>query len=218
MNMVTPVVSAPKRTAFLDNAFGEIPEDAKFNPAKIVHVILTIDTTDPTQLRFSLAYPYDDPPDPRLTSIEHYAGEVAKAHPLILAVKNPVSPYDVGVSEQCWVMVQLDPKLKNWQFTNGEFGCTTKAEANDHNCNLRHVYPNGDVSKPLERVQRDGCRVLYLGVAKRDKPDPSNSALGSEFFNFHVEFIQQTPGAPERRLKVIFDPDIKNEGNHSIPP
>ncbi len=81
------------------------------------------------------------------------------------------------------------------------------------------MYPDGGVKKPGEDAVDDGCKVLYFGVVKRGprKNPPLDNPPG-DLFNFHIEFLQQDPDGP-KRLKVIFDPDVKNNSDtNPIPP
>lgn len=190
-----------------------------FEAKRIVHVILTLDADqvagDQKSLRFMLAEPVDPVPDPKKESIENYAQRIAKPR-LGYNLQNARSPYDIMIQKQSWVLVELDPRLTNWQFTKGEWGCTTKGDYGRDNFGLRHVYADrlGEVG---EVVKDEGCRLLYFGVARRERGD--KDAPASQYFNFHVEFLQSFKGeAAVRRMKVIFDPDVGNNGGFPIPP
>jgi len=211
-----------------DNAFGRLPDDLEgFEPEEIVHIVLKIDLSEKGKIQFKAELPKDPPPPlkktgnepPPAKSIEDYAKDVASRVGLILGTMPAPSPYDIGVSRQCWVLLQLDPEIDNWQFAKGEFGCTTKSPPKGRNCGLRHAYSTrlGDVGKPVEE---EGCKVLYFGVVRRGKnckpPEPNRPP--GELFNFHTEFLQLVNGAATR-MPVIFDPDIKNDSdNNTIPP
>lgn len=131
------------------------------------------------------------------------------------------SPLDMGVEEQCWLLVQLDPAI-NWQFAKGEFPCTLKEpDLTGRNMLLRHVYDDKtDYSGP---VKEDGCKTMFFAVAQRDKKDTSEPyGAWRCFVNFNVEFIQtdndpKTNEQKTTRLKLIIDPDVPNEGPDSIP-
>lgn len=218
------------RRVLMNNAFGEIPNSVgDFKPQEIVHAILTIDASQPSNLVFKTVRPKDDPPPlktndgqpapPNAETIETYAQRIASGHGVAFGTRDAPSPYDIPVDRQCWVLLQLDPRIHNWQFTKDELGCTTKAAANKRNCGLRHVYAN-KMGAPGEVVTDDGCQVLYFGVVRRGKncKPPIPGKPPGELFNFHIEFLQ-TDGDGTKRLRVIFDPDIKNDSdNNTIPP
>jgi hypothetical protein len=199
---------------------------ADFLPEKIVHVILTINRCrlstnekDPISLDFTIKEPTSAPPTITPgdeTRVTEYAVERASPQLIQIQLGPAPSPFDITVKRPCWVVVELDEKIENWQFATGERGATTKAES-DNNCYLRHVYDDGaQVAGKL--IPRDGCRVLYFGVVARDA---ANTANGGELFNFHTEFLMEEDngsGKPvKKRLNVIFDPDVKNEGT-KFPP
>lgn len=190
-----------------------------FEAKRIVHVILTLDETeaaaDEKSLLFVLAEPADTPPDPKKEPIEEYALRMAGSA-FRRGIKNPRSPYDIMIQRQSWVLVELDRKLKNWQFTTGELGCTTKGDYGPDNFGLRHVYADG-LGRVGDVVRKDGCRFLFFGVARRDWGDEATPA--SQYFNFHVEFLQAFKDETVlRRMKVIFDPDVGNNGGFPVPP
>ncbi|KQZ06143.1 hypothetical protein ASD21_00425 [Caulobacter sp. Root1455] len=203
---------------------------SNFIPKSIVHVILTVDrtklATDP-QLAMNLAFTVQAPAPttPTMgagdeTEVEKYALARAGFQAVDLLTTPAPSPFDIDVREQCWVVVELDSKIHGWQFAKHERGATTKGES-DRNCYLRHVYAKG-VEAPGERIPRDGCRVLYFGVVARDVFDPKKDPNpGSEAFNFHTEFLMEEndPNGVKikKRLNVIFDPDVKNDGG-KFPP
>lgn len=113
------------------------------------------------------------------------------------------SQYDMAVREPCYVVVELDPDRTNWQFENGIAALTTKDDPTEDNWGLIHAYANGKHS--AGKATRDGCRVIYFGVAQR-------TGWQSSFVNLHTEFLQAST-----RLKVIIDPDVPNEGPDIFP-
>lgn len=199
----------PKMVAFPGNEFGELPEQpsAPFNPQQIFHAKLRILRRYKDTLRFGLSIVPTSTVN--VAKIEQYAMDVAGQEGLIPSGRPPKTPYDIGLDRQSWVLVELDSELKNWQFTPGFVGCTTKDAANGDDFGLRHVYPTSVEPGP---IARDGCRVLFFGMAKRKKG-------ASRYFNLHVEFLQKNPNDPANphRLQVIFDPDVKNEGGFDVP-
>lgn len=191
----------------------------EFEAKRIVHVILTLDEEtmagEDRMLRFVLADPEHPVPNPKEVAIEDYALRVVQPR-IGYGLQNARSPYDIMIQKQSWVLVELDPRLTNWQFTKGELGCTTKGAYEGDNFGLRHVYADrvGEVGKVVEK---DHCRCLFFGVARRERGDEATPA--SQYFNFHVEFLQAFKGeAAVRRMKVIFDPDVGNNGGFPIPP
>lgn len=199
---------------------------ADFLPEEIVHVILTVDRRklptnekDPIQLHFTIKTP--SPPTTAITpgdetKVMEYAMLRAGTQFVDIALAPAPSPFDIKVRRPCWVVVELDRKIEQWQFAPDEYGVTTKGES-DRNCSLRHVYDDG-VQAAGARIPRDGCRVLYFGVVARDA---CGTALAGELFNFHTEFLMEEDddqGRPvKKRLNVIFDPDVKNDGG-KFPP
>lgn len=121
------------------------------------------------------------------------------------------SPLDIGVKKSCWLLVQLDPAI-NWQFTLGALPCDHKdAPSRCENTHLRHVYLMGGEGHCGE-VSNDGCQAFYFGVARRG-PDAHC------FMNFNIEFIHIDPkSGQKKRLKLIVDPDVKNDGGEDIDP
>ncbi|HVI34030.1 nucleotide synthetase [Phenylobacterium sp.] len=228
--------------AFPGNAFKTLPTalPTDFSPKSIVHLILTTKERDddgpepeeqktlrgdeseqlkPKWLRFYVAEPRRAPPsDP--SKIHDYALEVA-GESLDRGRKEPQSPYDVFVKEQCWVLLELARDLKNWQFTRGERAITTKEDYLDSNCALTHVSGSG-AGAPGAVNEDDGCRVAYFAVVRRGTvvpgSDPPAEVPFHQYFNLHVEFIQKHKDEDAvRRLKVIFDPDVGNTGQFPIP-
>ncbi|MCR5879193.1 nucleotide synthetase [Phenylobacterium sp. J367] len=212
-----------------NNALRPLPDtfdpNIGFEAKRIVHAILTLGpmggpadspgADGPLWLQFKVADPADLAPDPKAESIEDYALRMA-GFAFERGIKEPRSPYDIMIERQSWVLVELDSRVANWQFTKGEFGCTTKQDYGRDNFGLRHVYRDG-LGGLNEPVTKDGCRFLFFGAARRDAGTEDNPA--SQYFNFHVEFLQTHPGEKvERRLKVIFDPDVGNNGGFPIPP
>jgi hypothetical protein len=213
-----------------ENGLAEIPRKipSDFKPTALVHAILMIDwnTISPgnsSELRFQVGKP--DPvtqPPPAsyaLADMKKYAQSVADAQGLVGNVIDP-SPYDIPVDQQCWILIELRSDLKNWHFVPDGYGCTTKVKPKGkaRNCALHHVYKGQPMGDPGEVVRDDLCGVLFFGVVRRGgkgSTDPDNPS--ADAFNIHVEF-KQTDKDPTtkkditKRLKVIFDPDVKNDG------
>jgi hypothetical protein len=127
-------MSNNSRKIFGDNKFGDIPSKAskKFEPKVIVHYILDISEEQGSSnkggsrgvsLKFE-AIATGNTPGPE--GVASYAKKVA------IEKKGPGRPgvpsqYDMEISQQCWLVVQLNPEIKNWQFATNLPGCTTKA-------------------------------------------------------------------------------------------
>lgn len=127
------------------------------------------------------------------------------------------SPLDLhGIKDQCWVLIRLDPAV-NWQFTVGEKPCTLKDEdLKGSNISLRHVFA-GDSTVHDGEVALDGCRTIFFGVVQRAKRTSSSTAgPASCFVNLNVEFLQSDSDGP-KRLQIIVDPDVPNDGTDGFP-
>ncbi|USQ97369.1 nucleotide synthetase [Caulobacter sp. RL271] len=213
------MISSQFRLAVENNALGKIPNSPdspkkKFDPKEIIHVIVEAETQN-GEIGFMLRFP--SPPPPPITdsrTIKNYVKHLATS-PTPATIPPLVSPLDIPITQQCWVVVQLGDSVSNWRFSPEEYGCTTKAPSNDRNICLIHAYndPDDELGDPGAVVRDSGCKLLYFGVRKRG---PKNSGMPNpdrDGFNFHIEFIK--PAGP---VKVIFDPDVKNESENSIPP
>lgn len=203
---------------FPNNDFGSVwpTKPGEFEPKSIVHYMLDIEADNGAaglELTFQAKKITQGVPGPE--KITGYAAEIAKSRGGPPSQALP-SPYDMEIGEQCWLLIQLNPLVKDWHFLPGGVGATTKAKENSRNCQLHHVYPDGKVKGPGEALVDDGCKVLYFGVVKRGPKSnaPSDNPPG-DLFNFHVEFLQE---GGKKRLKVIFDPDVKNNSENPIPP
>lgn len=126
------------------------------------------------------------------------------------------SPYNMPILSQCYVLIELDPSIENWQFEVGQCSVTCKHLKDGWDFGLFDVYPNetrepdGWVGGAEIPVKYDDCRVVYFGVAKRG-PTPD-----SKSFNLHTEYLQGGL-ATKKRLQVTFDPDVPNEGGPGFP-
>lgn len=129
----------------------------------------------------------------------------------------PKTPYDVPVTAQCWMVMELDRQVANWQFNQGFLAATLKNRKHvGDNFWLRHVYAQGHPKYPKGGahkgdIQADDCRVMFFGVVRRAPQE-------SQHLNLHTEFRQKAPNAsPDHKMVVIFDPDIPNGGGFTIP-
>jgi hypothetical protein len=210
---------------------------SRWDPVGIAHYQLIIDKNVPEKLEFATKEISNSVPP---TSILDYAYIIANktmtAEEKIEAVsklENPEkmfiggsrdetslsyrinSPYNMPVLNQCWLLLELDPSVKNWQFEKGYHSVTSKHVADKYDFSLVDVYSgnashaDGVVGGQRSYVKYDSCRVVFWGVARREYK-------GSRLFNIHTEF-KQGSAATERRLKVVFDPDVPNDGNNAFP-
>jgi hypothetical protein len=163
-------------------------------PVGIIHYRLLIDPTRDNDLVFTCkkVQVSNKPGD-----IETLAQAVAGGHPMFPEERDGASPYDMAAKRPCWIIVELDPTKKGWQFDSSEKAISFKAGAAVKLYGLKHVRPG---EKPSEPSPGEGCRVVYFGVANRDA---SGSAI-----NLHTEFVQG-----DKRLKIIIDPDVPNTGD-----
>lgn len=132
------------------------------------------------------------------------------------------SPLDMAVSEQCWLVVELDSTV-NWHYARDARACTSKHSNSPHglgghNLWLRHVYADG---RALEKTTKDdlgveGCRVLFFGVAHRGHPKRNTSE--HHYFNLKIEYFQLSADGRNLVLPVVLDPDVGNDGHDEIPP
>lgn len=187
----------------------------KFEPQKILHYVLSIEAaasstpnSGPTlgELKFVLL---------PVGGITHAPADIL-TYAKTLDLKRDLghsmvstSPYDIDVREQVILAIELDNRI-NWQFTEGTYAVTTRAFYGKSNFGLHNVYPkdsaNGANTVEFDDVIcRSGCRLVYFSIFSRRGDQMLQK------FNFHVEFLQSA-GAVSKRLVVIIDPDIKNEG------
>jgi hypothetical protein len=199
------------------NEFHRLPDQTPTTwtgPVKVVHYVLTVkQDASPPYVKFfidkgTLVNPAND--------IEQYVHCIAADAPdpaycstLIPAVEEralPFSietPYDIVVRQPSCIILQLDRAI-NWEFSKGDYAITSKFDYGDSNFGMGCGYRNGTITR-AGPVQSEGCNVAYFYVNRRASHE-------SQMFNFHVDFKQTDNQGVTRRLKTIFDPDIKNDG------
>lgn len=210
-----------------------------FNPKRIIHVRLSLDTpviNGLTVLKFK-SYPqeYKIPAGDPFAAVEKFARDLEDTcdgvdlsaggiKSLWKGLTPAINPYDITLTEpyvrgeQGFVVLQLDPCI-NWCFTRGEWGVTTKDFYSDDNFGVQFVdidgvRSDGSLRAPLQRPSR----ILYFAFARRTH-DTKQS------FNFHIEFFWDgevmnpdgTTSMKEHKIPMIFDPDIPSAGGGSIP-
>lgn len=183
------------------------------SPMIIKHVILTFKIDGDGKLRFWVAEISESDTAEDLAGMSNYAASKVGTH---VGSQFRESPLDIKVTQQCWLLIQLDPD-KNWQFTPGQVPCTLKEEdLYGRNIQLRHVFSkNGKAIKGA--VSDGGCQTIFFGVVQRGpvegevKPDPGRCGI-----NLNVEFVQ-LDGTVAKKLQLIIDPDVPNDGGTTIP-
>ena len=118
------------------------------------------------------------------------------------------TPYDVPVKKQCFIILELDRKLK-WRFTKGSPGITMQEFYGTDNFDM--VYRKSTAAKSFSNPETerfiavDDCKVLYFKVGRR-RSDVQK-------LNFHIEF-QWDVG---KFVPMIFDPNVPDSGGASFP-
>lgn len=193
---------------------------------KIMHYLLTVEQKEndeiPSALVYQAIYYPNEYTDASLNDvIEFCRGKAVNGTDRGGSIFP--SPLDMTVASQCWLVIELD-KTINWSFARNARACTSKHADPDHgggkkghNLWLRHVYKNGDtLEKTTEGdVGKDGCRVLFFGVAHRGYADKGTTP--HHYFNLKIEFFQAEEGRL-LLLPVVLDPDVGNDGHDEIPP
>jgi hypothetical protein len=182
--------------------------DVEFTPKYILHRQFTIsadyDANKFLTLRChqKIPSPPGSPPGPEY--INDYLKDIALGK--VKMDGDPLlNPWDLQVDDQCYVVVDLDPKI-DWQFTKQMDAVTTKEPFGNRNSNLRHINQSGiAISNAMRSVEN--CRIVCFEVVQRDFQE-------SEGFNFHVEIFNR---AANESIEIIFDPDISNNGGTGIP-
>lgn len=113
------------------------------------------------------------------------------------------SPLDLSVDEDCFVILELSSNW-NWRFTPEREAIRLGEDVEEYFL-LRHI--DDDPAIPPSAVATQNCRVINFGASTNKtgkmRPDP---------FNLYISFL----GTDGLNLKVIIDPDIKNQGGHSM--
>lgn len=117
------------------------------------------------------------------------------------------TPFDIEVTEQCYVVLELDLAV-NWRFREGSMGVSTKLDFGDSNFGLGFVDEAGGVAH--DQVPTD-CRLLWFSVAERRPPSRQGFNLDMVF-----QFASSDP-AVTLALPTLFDPDIPSSGGSSFP-
>ncbi|MDH4385074.1 MAG: hypothetical protein QE280_06500 [Caulobacter sp.] len=182
-----------------------------FSPRRLVHRLLTV-AAGSGGLTFE-SRALDKPIDPSFdieAFVRTLAGKASsggkRPEPPIDGGENQ-TPFDIEVTEQCYVVLELDLAV-NWRFREGSMGVSTKLDCGDSNFGLAFVDESGEVQQ--DRVPAD-CRLLWFSVAERRPPSRQGFNLDMVF-----QFASADP-AVTRALPTLFDPDIPSSGGSSFP-
>lgn len=201
----------------------ELPADAP-----VMHCQLTIKPgpiagpPDFSQgLTFVLVTPFDDVPSKfphpttghKFSTVHEIAQNIADNSPRVIEFESIApTPYDIQVKRRTWLILELDPNI-NWEFTPGRPGVTAKQSGfNNENYGLTFVKKGANPMNAGDPAPED-CRVLFFAVAGRHNPYMGKIERG---FNFEIDFFQST-STGERRLPLIFDPNVPNGGGAEFP-
>lgn len=199
-----------------DNAYQPIPRDppngVELDPkSPVVHRVLTIlPSTTEHHLIFTAVKPTRAPAEGQ--TIQDYAEAVARKATEVEHPITEMTPYDIDVTQPCFVLLELDRTI-NWEFSPNKYGVTSKVVGFDHeNYGLRFVADGASAGCAGERAP-PSCHLLYFGVLGR-KDDPQHGT--ERGFNFEIDFHQVSEGV-RRRLPTIFDPNVPNTGGAEFP-
>lgn len=175
---------------------------SKFEPVEIVYTRYTIDRTKPEGEQ---VVPELGSQVVRGMTIEEFIdwrvhGRLPPADDVYHQASDDSAearPINIYVSDQCWVVIELDDKEK-WQFRPGAPGITTRDDHKDDNWGLMHLMPLGKFADG-EGSTGDGCRLIWFGVNARCK-------------NEHQRFICNVDRLPAGLRDDPIEPDIPNDG------
>lgn len=183
----------------------ELPKDrpVNFTPSEIVYTRYTYNRTRPEGER---VVPNPGSHVMHGADIDAFIAARVKGRPLPpadavyrQAGDDPAQerPINIFVSEQCWLVIELDP-WETWQFTPGAPGITTPTDHKDDNWGLMHVMSDGTIADG-KGPTGDGCRLIYFGVNARRT-------------NEHQRFICNIDLSGVGLTDLLVDPDIPNDG------
>jgi len=178
-----------------------------WQPKGLRHVLLTIDIDSTAALpgnrmKYKAELIKDTPDNGVIAYVKALAKNPTRRVPPLIG-----GQFDIGVDRPSYLVVELDHNW-NWQFSMGKYGCTMKDSYPDDNFGLRHIYPD-DISEDV--ISKDGCKILFFCVRHR-----LGGAANS--FNFNVDVIDDPDDLINtKRLTIIYDPDIKNDGSDEWP-
>lgn len=131
------------------------------------------------------------------------------------------TPLDFHFEDQCFILIELDRKYKNWCFDLGFLGVTAKADYGMKNGDITYLKAVGDHLEIFDldpyafdtHGDRTDCCAVMFGVFARADNDAGHR------LNLHttITYGRDSNGKPIQ-LPTIFDPDIKNDGGGFPPP
>lgn len=117
------------------------------------------------------------------------------------------TPYDVGVAEQCYVVIELDDEC-DWMFSQKYDGFQAKAgHFEGETTDLRHVHP-GTGESSSSHIKDDECMIIHFRVRERKDREP-------RFFYCNVRLVDRKTG---HAVEIGIDPDVPNSGNNPTIP
>lgn len=181
----------------MSEGWAELPDSlgAGHEPRGFIHYRLLIETNrdDPDDIVFTCAKMKVGAKESEAAA---WAQDVANSHPVAL-LRGGGSPYDLPARRPCWIIVELDPTKKGWQFESSRRAVSLKdAAAKAYGLTHYYVHPK----EPSVESQGDGCTVVMFGVGDRGRDKCE--------INLHTEFLQDG-----KRLKIIIDPDVPTTGD-----
>ena len=187
----------------LNNARGQLPrlKIKPWRPQEIILAVLSMKWDPGDDLTFGISY------HKRIPGADVVAEAVRVADPNWRAAHPLTSPtpWDIPVYQQSYVLVVLDPAIRNWSFWREGIESKGADEAYDFEPFWLEPGDTAPRSGPIPAKSR--CRVLYFSVGRRGH----KAKHGVDFF---VK-IRHPDGV--REMPMIFDPDVPNEGNGIFP-
>lgn len=129
--------------------------------------------------------------------------------------KDGASDIDIDLTEQCWIVIELDRKT-NWRFSRTHPALTTKVPetqwpADDKgwygfNTDLRYVFDNGHISDKPDGAPEDvDCHMVFFRVTRRVK------GFGCAM-NYFVELYRaRRDGKATGLVPIIIDPQVPDD-------
>jgi hypothetical protein len=195
------------------NPKGPLPADDKFEfaPQEIVLAVLSMDRDEDGNLGYGIVLTDHIPPPKGEATISE-----AQLRKLLKRVADPdfdpgapflrITPWDIPVRKQCYLVLVLDPRIRNWGF-HGD-AVESKGGCDAYDFNPFWVLPGDD--RPQRTPIRKGelPKVVFFSVGRRGAKKPHG-------LDYHVRVVD-----PNGRweLPVIYDPDVPNDGDSEFPP
>ncbi len=174
----------------------------EFTSKRVLHVILDVASTELLEFELKYVAPGSE------TDAASYVKNLTSSFDVI-----PRSPFDIvldyDTDEQQWIVVELG-KTADWCFTAGSHGVTCKEGADGRVFDPHWVDGSKNSVRGAIPAGQEGCKLIWFGLAQLDH----GAAVA---LNYHVT-VSQTGKLPDgtpvvKRMKIIFDPDVRNEGD-----